>query len=178
MDKFNHEYEGNDLYFIPLYSSLPVNMQMRVFEVTPIGMRKVVISTNIAETSITIEGIKYVVDTGFVKLNYFDVHTGIEALVTCSISKSAAVQRSGRAGRTSPGKCYRLMTELSYEKFPDFSPPEMNRVDISSAILQLKALGIDDVFHFDFLSPPSAESMIYSLELLYSLGINLIYLMI
>jgi ATP-dependent RNA helicase DDX35 len=170
VDKFNDQYEGSGLYFIPLYSSLPVNMQMRAFEVTPIGMRKVVISTNIAETSITIEGIKYVVDAGFVKLNYFDVHTGIEALVTCPISKSAATQRSGRAGRTAPGKCFRLMTEISYEKFPDYSPPEMNRVDISGAILQLKALGIDDVLHFDFLSPPSSESMIYSLELLYSLS--------
>lgn len=160
-----------DIYFIPLYSSLPVGMQLRVFETTPPGMRKVVLATNIAETSITIDGIRFVIDAGFVKLNYFNVQNSVEALVTCPVSKSAANQRAGRAGRTQPGKCYRLMTEPTFmTDLADFTTPEMQRIEISGAVLQLKALGISDVLHFDFLSPPSADSMIYALELLYSLG--------
>lgn len=161
--------ERDDIYFLPLYSSLPISMQMKIFAHVD-GKRKVIVSTNVAETSITIEGIKYVVDSGFMKLNYFDFTGSVETLVTCSISKSSASQRAGRAGRTSSGKCFRLVTEVMYQEMPDFSPPEMQRVNISAAILQLKALGIDDVAHFNYLSPPSPESMISALEVLYSLG--------
>lgn len=168
----NEEYRGETMYFLPLYSSLPPHVQMAVFEPTPPNKRKVVLATNIAEASITIEGIRFVVDSGFVKLNYFDVRTGLEALVACPITKAAATQRAGRAGRTSEGKCFRLMTEEAYDSgvLAEHSPAEMQRTDITSAVLQLKALGIDDVLHFDFLSPPPADSMIYALELLYSLG--------
>lgn len=169
----NDEYNGETMYFLPLYSSLAPHVQMAVFEPTPPNKRKVVFATNIAEASITIEGIRFVVDSGFVKLNYFDVHTGLEALVTCPTTRAAATQRAGRAGRTSEGKCFRLMTEETFEDgsiIADHAPAEMQRTDITAAVLQLKALGIDDVLHFDFLSPPPADSMIYALELLYSLG--------
>lgn len=169
----NDEYNGETMYFLPLYSSLPHHVQMAVFEPTPPHKRKVVFATNIAEASITIEGIRFVVDSGFVKLNYFDVRTGLEALVTCPTTKAAATQRAGRAGRTMEGKCFRLMTEDTFENaaiMADHAPAEMQRTDITSAVLQLKALGIDDVLHFDFLSPPPTDSMIFSLELLYSLG--------
>lgn len=158
------------IYFLPLYSSLPSHMQMQVFEATPSHMRKVIIATNIAEASITIEGIRFVVDCGFVKLNYFDVRSGVDALITCPISKNSATQRAGRAGRTQAGKCFRLMQESDFDQLVDHTAPEMQRIDITWAVLQLKALGIDDVLHFDFLSPPSTNSMIYALELLYSLG--------
>lgn len=170
VETLSDRYEKDDLIIVPLYSSLPTHVQLNVFEPTPPGKRKVVVSTNIAETSLTIEGIRFVVDSGFVKLNYFNVESGVEALVTCPVSKAAARQRAGRAGRTQPGKCFRLMTEPAFDALATQAPPEMQRGEISMAVLQLKSLGIEDVLHFDFLSPPSAESMIYSLELLYSLG--------
>jgi ATP-dependent RNA helicase DDX35 len=168
----NEEYSGETMYFLPLYSALPPHVQMAVFEPTPANKRKVVLATNIAEASITIEGIRFVIDSGFVKMNFFDVRTGLEALVTCPCTKAAATQRAGRAGRTMEGKCFRLMCEEAYDsaQIADHAPAEMQRTDITAAVLQLKALGIDDVLHFDFLSPPPADSMIYALELLYSLG--------
>lgn len=142
----------------------------RAFETASQGSRKVIIATNIAETSVTIEGVKFVVDAGLVKTKYFNVVSGIDALMTCPIAQSSANQRAGRAGRTAPGKCYRLMTEPSFSKLDLFNTPEMQRTDITWAVLQLKALGIDDVIHFDFLAAPYLESLNYSLELLYSLG--------
>ncbi len=167
-------YDGDDLIVLTLYSALPFDFQQNIFKSTPHGKRKVILSTNLAETSVTINGIKHIVDSGYLKLNYFDVFTGVDTLITRSISKASARQRAGRAGRTQAGKCYRLMTEDSFNNLPEFLPPEMQRCDISWMLLQIKALGIDDVVHFDFLSPPPAESMIIGLELLYSLGaINL-----
>lgn len=127
-------------------------------------------ATNIAETSLTIGGIRFVVDCGLVRLNYFDVRSGIDSLITCPISQAAAKQRAGRAGRTQPGKVFRLYTELSFNELQPFTPPEMQRCDVSWAVLELKTLGVADVLHFDFLSPPSSEAMCYALELLYSLG--------
>lgn len=163
-------YEGSDLFFIALYSSLPGHTQLQAFEPTPPGMRKVVVATNIAETSLTIEGIRFVIDSGLVKLNYFNVHNGVDSLVTCPISQASARQRAGRAGRTQPGKCFRLMTEETFKALKCHTPPEIQRTDLCAVILQLKALGIDDVARFDFLSSPSSEAMIYGLEILYSLG--------
>lgn len=165
------EYRGDRLYFLPLYSALPIHIQQSVFYPTPPNKRKVILSTNIAEASITVDGIRYVIDSGYVKLNYFDVKTGLDSLITCPISKATAMQRAGRAGRTEEGKCYRLLTEDDYNnKLIEYPPTEMERTDISGAILQLKALGIDDIVHFDFLSSPPIDSIIFSLELLYSLG--------
>lgn len=155
---------------MPLYSSLPTSVQMRVFDKAPSGCRKVIFSTNIAETSVTIDGICFVVDSGLLKSTYFDPESGITSLIACNESKATARQRAGRAGRTNEGKCFRLMREVDFTQMQDFSPPEMQRSDISGAVLMLKALGVDDVAHFEFLSPPPTESMLYALELLYSLG--------
>eukprot|EP01040_Poterioochromonas_malhamensis_P015813 gene15813-17777_t len=157
------------LYILPLYSTLPQYLQVKVFESTPYHMRKVIVATNIAESSITIENVKYVIDSGFVKLNFFDVTSGVESLITCPVTKSNAMQRSGRAGRSQAGKCYRLMTEIAYDALQDYPLVEMQRSDLSFMILQLKSLGIKDLLHFDFLSPPSSALMIYALELLYNL---------
>ena len=129
-----------------------------------------ILATNIAETSLTIDGVRFVVDTGLVRLNYFDVKSGVDSLITCPISQAAARQRAGRAGRTQPGKVFRLYSEQVFSDMQPFTPPEMQRCDVSWAVLELKALGVSDVLHFDFLSPPSAEAMCHALELLYSLG--------
>jgi ATP-dependent RNA helicase DDX35 len=143
---------------------------MYVFDEAPENTRKVIFSTNIAEASVTINGIAYVVDCGFVKLRVYNPKTGIETLTATPVSKASAAQRAGRAGRTKPGKCFRLYTEDSFRALADTNVPEIQRSNLAPFILQLKALGIDNVVRFDFLTPPPAELMIKALELLYSLG--------
>lgn len=155
---------------LPLYAGLTSEQQLYVFEPAPDNTRKVIVSTNIAEASVTIDGIVYVIDCGFVKLRAFNPKTGIETLTATPISKASATQRAGRAGRTKPGKCYRLYTQLAYESLPEATVPEIQRSNLAPIILQLKAHGIDNVLRFGFLTPPPAELIIRALELLYSLG--------
>ena len=155
---------------LPLYAGLTSEQQLYVFEPAPENTRKVIVSTNIAEASVTIDGIVYVIDCGFVKLRAFNPSTGIETLTATPVSKASATQRAGRAGRTKPGKCYRLYTQPAYESLPEATVPEIQRSNLAPIILQLKALGIDNVLRFDFLTPPPAELIIRALELLYSLG--------
>lgn len=155
---------------LPLYAGLTTEQQMYVFEQTPDNMRKVIFSTNIAEASVTIDGIVYVVDSGYVKLRAYDPSTGIETLTATPVSKAAAAQRAGRAGRTRPGKCFRLYTEEAFSALPDANVPEIQRSNLAPFILQLKALGVDNVLRFDYITAPPAELMIKAMELLYSLG--------
>lgn len=161
---------AQSLLALPLYAGLTTEQQMYVFDAPPENTRKVILSTNIAEASVTIDGIVYVIDSGFVKLRAFDPRTGIESLTATPVSKASAAQRAGRAGRTKPGKCFRLFTEEAYQALPDTNPPEIQRSNLAPFILQLKALGIDNVVRFDYLTPPPAELMIRATELLYSLG--------
>ncbi|KAJ7229174.1 P-loop containing nucleoside triphosphate hydrolase protein [Mycena pura] len=160
-----------ELIILPIYSALPSEVQSRVFEPTPPGARKVVIATNVAETSLTIPGIYYVVDPGFVKQSAYDPRLGMDSLVVMPISQAQARQRAGRAGRTGPGKCYRLYTEVAFrnEMLPN-SIPEIQRTNLSSTILQLKAMGINDLLSFDFMDPPPAQTMLTALETLYALS--------
>ncbi|KAI6779006.1 Pre-mRNA-splicing factor ATP-dependent RNA helicase-like protein [Emericellopsis cladophorae] len=160
-----------DLVILPVYSQLPPEMQSRIFEPAPPGARKVVIATNIAETSITIDGIYYVVDPGFVKQNAYDPKLGMDSLVVTPISQAQANQRAGRAGRTGPGKCFRLYTEAAYqsEMLPT-TIPEIQRQNLALTILMLKAMGINDLLHFDFMDPPPINTMLTALEELYALG--------
>lgn len=155
---------------LPLYAGLTTEQQMYVFEQAPENMRKVIFSTNIAEASVTIDGIVYVVDSGFVKLRAYNPETGIDTLTATPVSKAAAAQRAGRGGRTKPGKCFRLYTEEAYMNLPDTNIPEIQRSNLAPFILQLKALGVDNVLRFDYITPPPAELMIKAVELLYSLG--------
>ena len=155
---------------LPLYAGLTSEQQLYVFEPTPDNTRKVIISTNIAEASVTIDGIAYVIDCGFVKLRAFNPKTGIETLTATPISKASATQRAGRAGRTKSGKCYRLYTQLAYESLPEATVPEIQRSNLAPIVLQLKALGIDNVLRFNFFTAPPADLVIRALELLYSLG--------
>ncbi|KAF7185018.1 putative ATP-dependent RNA helicase DHX35 [Pseudocercospora fuligena] len=154
----------------PLYAGLTTEQQMYVFEPAPENTRKVICSTNIAEASVTIDGIVYVIDSGFVKLRAFNPTTGIETLTATPVSKASATQRAGRAGRTKPGKCYRLYTEAAFTSLEDATVPEIQRSNLAPTILQLKALGIDNIARFDFITPPPSELIIRALELLYSLG--------
>ncbi|KAI7876376.1 hypothetical protein K492DRAFT_231980 [Lichtheimia hyalospora FSU 10163] len=162
--------EVPELIILPVYSALPSEMQSRIFDPAPPGSRKVVIATNIAETSITIDGIYYVVDPGFVKQNKWDAKLGMDSLVVVPISQAAARQRAGRAGRTGPGKCYRLYTEAAYrnEMLPN-TIPEIQLLNLSMTVLMLKAMGINDLLHFDFMDPPPEANMIQALEQLYAL---------
>lgn len=155
---------------LPLYAGLTSEQQLYVFEPAPENTRKVIVSTNIAEASVTIDGIVYVIDCGFVKLRAFNPKTGIETLTATPVSKASATQRAGRAGRTRPGKCCRLYTQPAYESLLEATVPEIQRSNLAPIILQLKALGIDNVLRFDFFTPPPAELIIRALELLYSLG--------
>lgn len=160
-----------ELLILPVYSALPSEMQSRIFEPAPPGARKVVIATNIAETSITVDGIYYVVDPGFVKQNAYDPKLGMDSLVVTPISQAQAKQRAGRAGRTGPGKCFRLYTEAAYqsEMLPT-TIPEIQRQNLSHTILMLKAMGINDLLHFDFMDPPPTNTMLTALEELYALS--------
>ncbi|XP_021766037.1 probable pre-mRNA-splicing factor ATP-dependent RNA helicase DEAH9 [Chenopodium quinoa] len=157
---------------LPLYSGLSRAEQDLIFSPTPRGKRKVIISTNIAETSLTLEGIVYVVDSGFSKQRFYDPLSDIENLVVAPISKASARQRTGRAGRVRPGKCYRLYTEEYYvNEMPAEGIPEMQRSNLVSCVIQLKALGIDNILNFGWPASPSPEAMIRALEVLYSLGV-------
>lgn len=160
-----------ELIILPVYSALPSEMQSRIFEPAPPGSRKVVIATNIAETSITIDHIYYVIDPGFVKQNAYDPKLGMDSLVVTPISQAQAKQRAGRAGRTGPGKCFRLYTEAAYqsEMLPT-TIPEIQRQNLSYTILMLKAMGINDLLHFDFMDPPPTNTMLTALEELYALS--------
>lgn len=161
----------SNLIVAPIYANLPPASQKKIFEPTPPESRKVVLATNIAETSITIDGIKYVIDTGYVKENVFNPSTGMDSLVVVPCSRASANQRAGRAGRVGPGKCYRLYTKWSFYNELQANPtPEILRVNLSTVVLLLLSMGVTDLVNFDFMDPPSKETLIKSLELLYALG--------
>ncbi|KAL9104676.1 MAG: hypothetical protein Q9163_000419 [Psora crenata] len=162
--------KASSILALPLYAGLTSEQQLYVFEPAPENTRKVIVSTNIAEASVTIDGIVYVIDCGFLKLRAYNPQTGIETLTATPISKASAIQRAGRAGRTKPGKCFRLFTQAVYDTLPQATVPEIQRSNLAPAILQIKALGIDNILRFDYLTPPPAELIIRALELLYSLG--------
>ncbi|CAI4060127.1 hypothetical protein SKDZ_05G0830 [Saccharomyces kudriavzevii ZP591] len=159
-----------ELLILPVYSALPSEIQSKIFEPTPKGSRKVVFATNIAETSITIDGIYYVVDPGFAKINIYNARAGIEQLIVSPISQAQANQRKGRAGRTGPGKCYRLYTESAfYNEMLENTVPEIQRQNLCHTILMLKAMGINDLLKFDFMDPPPKNLMLNALTELYHL---------
>ncbi|VDL61292.1 unnamed protein product [Hymenolepis diminuta] len=165
--------EVGELRCIPLYSTLPPNLQQHIFDPPPprrkngaVG-RKVVVSTNIAETSLTIDGVVFVIDPGFAKQKVYNPRIRVESLLVTAISKASAQQRAGRAGRTRPGKCFRLYTERAYQQeMQDNTYPEILRSNLGTVVLQLKKLGIDDLVHFDFMDPPAPETLMRALELL------------
>ncbi|TBU50208.1 pre-mRNA splicing factor [Dichomitus squalens] len=166
------------LALLALHAGLTTEEQLKVFEPAERGFRKVIIATNIAEASVTIEGIKFVVDSGFAKasmeysqyIRTYNPSTAMSSLTTAPISQASATQRAGRAGRTSAGYCYRLYTERSFEQLRQTTPPEITRTDLTTPIIQLKSLGIDDLMKFEWLSSPPAESVLRALEGLVNAG--------
>ncbi|GJD06313.1 Pre-mRNA-splicing factor ATP-dependent RNA helicase PRP16 [Galdieria sulphuraria] len=159
------------LLILPIYSQLASDLQARIFEPAPEGTRKVVVATNIAETSLTVDGVKYVVDTGFCKLKTYNPRIGMDALLLCPVSQASASQRAGRAGRTGPGRCYRLYTEyaFSHEMLPA-NVPEIQRTNLGHVVLLLKSLGVSDLLHFPFMDPPPPENIVKSMLGLWFLG--------
>lgn len=171
-DEMVREADAGPLKVYPLYGSLPPHMQQRIFDPAPQARRpggrpgrKVIISTNIAETSLTIDGIVYVVDPGFSKQKIYNPRIRVESLLVSPISKASAQQRAGRAGRTRPGKCFRLYTEDAFKKeLIEQTYPEILRSNLSSTVLELKKLGVDDLVHFDLMDPPAPETLMRALE--------------
>lgn len=156
---------------LPLYSLLPLHQQNRVFEPAPNNRtRKIILSTNIAETSVTVPGVRIVVDCGKAKLKQFRPKLGLESLLIKPISKSSASQRTGRACREAPGKCFRLYTVDEAKAMKETTKPEILRTDVANAMLILKARGQDDVVNFNYLTPPKTEALQKALEQLFSLG--------
>ncbi|GMI14639.1 hypothetical protein TrLO_g7168 [Triparma laevis f. longispina] len=162
---------ASPLLVLPMYSQLPADMQAKIFEAAENGVRKVIVSTNVAETSLTVDGIKYVVDCGFCKLKVFNSKIGMDTLNVTPVSKANANQRSGRAGRTGPGFAFRLYTERQYkDELMENSVPEIQRTNLSNVVLLLKSLGVDNLLDFDFMSPPPQATLESSLYQLWVLG--------
>ena len=155
---------------LPLFAALPQTAQQRVFQPAPLRTRKVILATNIAETSVTVSGVRFVIDCGKAKIKQFRSRIGLDSLLVKPISKSAAIQRKGRAGREAPGQCYRLYTEASYHEMQQNNTPEILRCDLSHAILTMKARGVDDIINFPFLDYPSRDALEKALLQLYQLG--------
>ncbi|RSL42696.1 Pre-mRNA-splicing factor ATP-dependent RNA helicase-like protein cdc28 [Fusarium sp. AF-6] len=159
-----------ELVICPIYANLPSELQSKIFEPTPDGARKVVLATNIAETSLTIDGIVYVIDPGYVKENVYNPATGMSNLVVVPCSRASANQRSGRAGRVGPGKCFRLYTKFAYmNEMDESTTPEIQRTNLNGVVLQLKSLGINELLEFEFMDPPPTESLIGALNQLFAL---------
>lgn len=167
--------EARDLQVLPLYAALPPEMQARVFAPPPPGCRRVVVATNVAETSVTVPGVVYVVDPGTCKLKSYDPASGVEVLQVAPISRVSAAQRAGRAGRVRPGACYRLYTSAALHlsgRMPAETAPEVRRSSLAAVVLFLKGLSLPglDVLSFDFMDPPEGAALVDALVQLFALG--------
>ena len=167
---YDHDARCKDvkgLMILPLYGSMPTEQQKRVFAPGPFGVRRVIVATNIAATSLTVDGVVYVVDSGFVKQSAYNPRTGLDSLTIVPIAKSEAKQRAGRAGRTSPGKCYRLYSEAFHSSMLQTTVPEIQRTSLTSVMLDLKCMRIHNVVGFHYLDPPEERMILEALKQLY-----------
>lgn len=163
------QFQASSAVAFPLHGKLLPEEQFRVFQNHP-GKRKVIFATNLAETSLTIPGVKYVIDSGFLKDSHYEPGSGMNVLRVCWISQSSANQRAGRAGRTEPGKCYRLYSESDYNSMAPNQEPEIWRVHLGVAVLRILALGVKNVEDFDFVDAPSPSSIEMAIRNLIQLG--------
>ena len=155
------------IMILPLYGSMPTNQQKRVFEPCDPSVRRIIVSTNIAATSVTVDGVVYVVDSGYVKQSSYNQRTGLDSLQVVPIAQSEAKQRAGRAGRTSPGQCYRLYSEGFLSAQAEDTVPEIQRTSLTSVMLSLKTMGISNVVEFAYLDPPEERMILEALKQLY-----------
>ncbi|XP_056636301.1 probable ATP-dependent RNA helicase DHX34 isoform X1 [Diorhabda sublineata] len=153
-----------------LHSTLSLEEQDKVFDYPPEGVRKCIISTNIAETSVTIDGIRFVIDSGKVNRMSYNTQLGVNKLSECNISQDSAKQRAGRAGRTGPGVCFRLYSEDDLKSFEAFTPAEIHQVPLDSLLLHMISLGLSDIENFPFIEKPATKSLEESLEKLKFIG--------
>ncbi|XP_056134192.1 pre-mRNA-splicing factor ATP-dependent RNA helicase PRP16 isoform X2 [Lampris incognitus] len=159
------------LAVLPIYSQLPSDLQAKIFQKAPDGVRKCIVATNIAETSLTVDGIMFVVDAGYCKLKVFNPRIGMDALQVYPISQANANQRAGRAGRTGPGHCYRLYTQSAFKnEMLTTTIPEIQRTNLANVVLLLKSLGVQDLLLFHFMDPPPEDNMLNSMYQLWILG--------
>lgn len=159
------------LEILPIYSQMPADLQAKIFDRAAPGVRKCIVATNIAETSLTVDGIKYVVDAGYSKLKVYNPKMGMDTLQITPISQANASQRSGRAGRTGPGKAFRLYTDKAFkDEMYIQTIPEIQRTNLSNTVLMLKSLGVKDLLDFDFMDPPPQETILTSMFDLWALG--------
>lgn len=159
------------LSILPIYSQMPADLQAKIFDRAAPGVRKVIVATNIAETSLTVDGIMYVVDAGYSKLKVYNPRMGMDTLQITPISQANAMQRAGRAGRTGPGQAYHLFTEKAFkEEMYMQTIPEIQRTNLSNTVLLLKSLGVKDLLDFDFMDPPPQDTISTSLFDLWALG--------
>lgn len=157
------------MLILPIYSQLRSEEQAKIFESSE--LRKCIVATNIAETSLTLDGVKYVIDTGFCKLKVYNPRIGMDALQITPISQANANQRAGRAGRTGPGHCYRLYSaHIFRQELFENNIPEIQRTNLCNVVLLLKSLNIDNLLQFDFMDPPPQETIISSMYQLWVLG--------
>lgn len=174
-DEFDQEEgaveSGTKVHVLPLYSQLPTKEQLKIFDAVPQNSRLIVLATNVAETSLTIPGIRYVFDCGRSKEKQYDNTTGVQSFQVNWVSKASAGQRAGRAGRTSPGHCYRLYSSAVYEDaFLEHTVPEMLRTPIEGVVLQMKSMGLHHVINFPFPTPPDRTALANAEKLLKNLG--------
>ncbi|PKA52844.1 putative pre-mRNA-splicing factor ATP-dependent RNA helicase [Apostasia shenzhenica] len=159
------------LSILPIYSQLPADLQAKIFQKAEDGARKCIVATNIAETSLTVDGIFYVIDTGYGKMKVYNPRMGMDALQVFPVSRAAADQRAGRAGRTGPGTCYRLYTDSAYQNEMLATPvPEIQRTNLGNVVLLLKSLKVENLLDFDFMDPPPQENILNSMYQLWVLG--------
>jgi len=159
------------ILILPMYSQLPADLQAKIFDKAPEGCRKCIVSTNVAETSLTVDGIKYVIDSGYLKLKVYNPRLGMDSLLVTPVSKANSKQREGRAGRTGKGMCFRLYTESQFRnELMENNVPEIQRTNLSNVVLLLKSLGVKNIIDFDFMDPPPQENVEKSLYQLWMLG--------
>lgn len=170
ISRLESEPYARNLFILPLYGRLSKEEQERIFLTSPYGKKKIIVSTNIAETSVTIPDVTSVIDSGLSKLNFYNPHTFSSSLNECAVSKAASKQRRGRAGRTQSGVCYRLYTKEDFESREEYTVEEIYRTDLSEVVLQMADLGISEFSSFDFISPPGRHGIKGAVETLVMLG--------
>ena len=170
-ERLNSLNDPPKLSILPIYSQMPADLQAKIFDKAAPGVRKVIVATNIAETSLTVDGIMYVVDAGYSKLKVYNPRMGMDTLQVTPISQANASQRAGRAGRTGPGKAFHLFTEAAFkDELYIQTIPEIQRTNLANTVLLLKSLGVKDLLDFDFMDPPPQDTITTSLFDLWALG--------